>query len=58
MLSKRKWLPVIALLLIVFMLFGCTGKKAPEQDTPSGNQPGGNTSSEPARMPRRPRFTV
>ncbi len=48
MLSKRKWLPVLALLLIVCMLFGCTGK-TPEQGTPSGgNQQGGSTSGEPA----------
>lgn len=48
MLSKKKWLPVVALLLIAFMLFGCTSTKTPEQGTPSDNQPGENTSGEPA----------
>lgn len=38
MLSKRKWLSVLALLLIVLMLFGCAGQKVPEQGKPSDDQ--------------------
>ncbi len=38
MLSKRKWLSVLALLLIVLMLFGCAGQKVSEQGKPSDDQ--------------------
>ena len=38
MLSKRKWLSVLALLLIVLMLFGCAGQKVPEQGKLSDDQ--------------------